>query len=179
MAPLVSQNFQPKLQLEAARCYAGAASSYLPKGAIMEDLTRRDLLVAAGAVAVASCAALQGCQIQEKDKPTLITTGTVNIGPASDFPAGRANLKFLTTYGIIIANDSGTRVAIRPKCTHQGCIAEWDEKARGYECPCHGAKFTMLGIPLPGPAKKPLPLVACAVEADGTLTVDLTKLYGL
>ena len=145
----------------------------------MEDLTRRDLLVAAGAVAVASCAALQGCQIQEKDQPVLITAGTVNIGPASDFPAGRANLKFLTTYGIIIANDSGTRVAIRPKCTHQGGIVEWDEKARGYVCPCHGSRFSILGIPVKGPAIKPLPLVACQTEADGTLTVDLTKLYSL
>jgi len=37
----------------------------------------------------------------------------------------------------------------------------------------------MLGIPVKGPATKPLALVACKTEADGTLTVDLTKLYGL
>ena len=144
----------------------------------MEALTRRDALAVAGTLAV-SCAVLPGCQTQDKDKPALITTGTVNVGPAADFPAGRANQKYLATHGIIIANDSGTRVAIRPKCTHQGCTTKWNEETRVFECPCHGSRFSMLGIPVKGPATKPLPLVACKTEADGTLTVDLSKLYGL
>jgi len=144
----------------------------------MDDLSRRDLLVAAGAAA-ASCALLPGCQLQENDKPPPITTGTVNIGPASDFPASRVNQKFLTLYGILIANDSGTRVAIRPKCTHKGCAVKWIEDTRTYDCPCHGSRYNMLGIPVKGPATKPLALVACAQESDGTLTVNLTKLYGM
>jgi Rieske Fe-S protein len=144
----------------------------------MENLTRRKVLVAAG-TAAASCALLSGCQLQEDDKPPQITTGTVNIGPASDFPAGRVNQKYLALYGIMIANDSGTRVAIRPKCTHKGCAVKWNNDTRAYECPCHGARFNMLGIPVKGPAIKPLAMVACTVEADGTLMVDLTKLYSM
>ena len=70
-------------------------------------------------------------------------------------------------------------MAIRPKCTHLGVTVKWDESIRGFECPAHYSKFNMLGVPLMGPAKKSLPLVACKQEADGTLTVDLTKLYGL
>jgi len=142
----------------------------------MENVSRREVLMTAGAAAAVAC--LAGCQSQkDKEKPPLITSGTVNVGPATDYPAGRANGKFLETYGIIIANESGTRVAIRPKCTHQGCTAKWNEPNHDYECPCHGSKFSLMGLPTKGPATRPLPMVACETLADGTLSVDLTKLY--
>jgi cytochrome b6-f complex iron-sulfur subunit len=152
------------------------------EGATQFSATRRETLATIGAAAAVACvgATLGGCQQnKDKDKPPLITSGTVNIGPAADYPAGRTNQKFVETYGIIIANDSGTRVAIRPKCTHLGCTVTWDQSARGYECPCHHSKFSMLGLPLSGPAKKNLPLVTCDPQPDGTLTVDLSKLYGM
>jgi Rieske Fe-S protein len=145
----------------------------------MEGVTRRDVLATAGAAVAAGCVA--GCMSQqrEKDKPPLFTSGTVNVGPASDYPAGRAIGKFMDTYGIFIANDSGTPVAIRPKCTHLGCTVEWHEERHGFECPCHHSTFSLLGVPQSGPAKRPLPLIPCTRLDDGTLAVDLTKLYAL
>jgi Rieske Fe-S protein len=145
----------------------------------MIQVTRRDVLKAAGATAAATCTAglIAGCQGMFASPE--ITSGTVNIGPASDYPAGTANMKYQEKYGIIIANDSGTRLALRSKCTHLGCTnLAWVESLRGYECPCHHSKFNLLGIPTAGPAKKPLAKVVCGQEPDGTMTVDLTRLYG-
>jgi nitrite reductase/ring-hydroxylating ferredoxin subunit len=146
----------------------------------MIQVTRREVLRAAGATAAAACAGglLAGCQGMLP--PPEVTSGTVNIGPASDYPAGAASMKFQVKYGIIIANDSGTRVALLSQCTHLGCTnLAWVDALRGYECPCHHSKFDLLGVPTAGPAKKPLAKVVCQREPDGTLTVDLTKLYSL
>ena len=142
----------------------------------MDGLTRREALGTTGSVIGAACL-LGACQMHDKDTPPLITSGTVNVGPATNYPAGRA--KLLPTYGIFIANDSGTPVAIRPKCTHLGCTVKWNESSHGYACPCHGSQFSLLGLPTAGPAKRPLPLIACGHENDGTLTVDLSRLYAL
>jgi Rieske Fe-S protein len=166
-----------ELTFRGALGYAGVIR-IIAQGAIMIQVTRRDVLRVAGATAAATYAGgwLAGCQgmLPAPDA----TTGTVNIGPASDYPAGTANMKYQVKYGILVANDSGTRVALRSKCTHLGCTnLAWVESIRGYECPCHHSKFDLLGIPIAGPAKKPLAKVVCNQESDGTLTVDLTKLY--
>ena len=97
-------------------------------------VTRREVLVntagvgAAIAVAGCGCGALTGCEELGKEKPKVITTGSVNIGPATDYPAGTANTSQLKKYGIVVTNDSGVPLAIRPKCTHKGCNAKWDDK---------------------------------------------------
>jgi len=145
-------------------------------------VSRRQVLVngatAAAGVALAGCAcgALGGCQT-EKDKPAVITTGVVNIGPETQYPAGTANVSLLPKYGIVVTNDSGERLAIRPKCTHKGCTAKWNDKDFQFECPCHGSEFDLLGRAIKGPANKPLPSVVAQGQPDGTLTVDLDRLY--
>ncbi len=144
----------------------------------MTQVTRRDVLRTAGATAAAAYAGglLAGCQGMLPAPEA--TSGIINLGPASDYPAGTASMKYQVKYGIIIANDSGTRVALRSKCTHLGCTnLAWVESIRGYECPCHHSQYNLLGIPTKGPAKKPLAKLVCVQKPDGTLTVDLTKLY--
>ena len=46
--------------------------------------------------------------------------------------------------------------AVDRKCTHSGCKLNWDVTESLLICPCHGSKFNELGIPVAGPAKKPL-----------------------
>lgn len=147
----------------------------------MENLSRREAVAAACALA-AACAGIGGCrsiESKEKEQPAQITSGTVSLGKASEFPAGTAHLQFLALYGIVVVNDSGMPVAVRPKCTHQGCAVKWTEEQRQFVCPCHGSRFSLLGLPTHGPAQRPLPAVACAEGADGTVTVDLTRLYAM
>lgn len=149
-----------------------------------QDVTRREVLgrTVAGAAAIAvvsgGCGALGGCQV-EKKKEAMVMTGVVNIGPASNYPAGTANTALVAKYGIVVVNDSGTPLAIRPKCTHMGCIAKWDAADFEFECPCHGSRFDLLGMPVKGPAKRALPAVVPERQPNGTLTVDLDKLYAM
>jgi cytochrome b6-f complex iron-sulfur subunit len=144
------------------------------------EVSRREVLIisAAGAAAVSLAGSLSGCMAREEKKP-LITTGTVNIGPAADFPAGAAKTKFVDIYGIVIVNSSGDPLAVRPKCTHMGCIAKWEEEHQEFVCPCHGSRYDLVGRVTNGPAKRPLPAIRADRQPDGTLTVDLGKLYAI
>ena len=148
----------------------------------MNGFTRREALSVLGTTAVAAgVCGLNACQTDpmKEEKPPTITSGTVTIGPVVEYPAGSASVKFVELYGIVVVNDSGTPVAIRPKCTHMGCIAKWKDETHTFECPCHGSIYNMLGQPIKGPAKRPLPAIACRRNDAGILTVDLTKLYSL
>lgn len=55
---------------------------------------------------------------------------------------------------IIVRKDGNINV-FSSKCTHLGCkINETSENA--LLCPCHGSKFNLDGVPVSGPALKPL-----------------------
>jgi Rieske Fe-S protein len=137
-------------------------------------MTRMASVVCAGVMVAALC----GCEAR-KEKPAIIMSGVVNLGPASDFPAGSANTNFLPKYGIVVTNASGTPVAVWPQCTHDGATVKWNPKIEQFECPANGCRYDILGRPTRTPAKVALKAIATQRQADGTLTVDLTQLHGM
>jgi nitrite reductase/ring-hydroxylating ferredoxin subunit len=122
--------------------------------------------------------AFSGCQTA-KEKEPVVTTGVVNIGPSGNFPAGTANTVFQAKYGIVVVNDSGTPLAIRPQCTFAPAPLKWDPRTVQFVCAAHGCRFDLLGRVTKGPATRNLGGVVAQPQADGTLTVDLNKLYGM
>lgn len=59
-------------------------------------------------------------------------------------------------------------------CTHEGVLLEWKSNHPNYfHCPSHGAKFTLTGAVIKGPARTPLPTLRTRIR-DGQLQIDLS-----
>ncbi|HTL97397.1 MAG TPA: Rieske (2Fe-2S) protein [Holophagaceae bacterium] len=67
--------------------------------------------------------------------------------------------------------------AVSSICTHAGCSVR--SAGTGFECPCHGSAFDLLGAVTQGPAKLPLKHFEVRESAPGgPLVVDVAKTVG-
>jgi glycine/D-amino acid oxidase-like deaminating enzyme/nitrite reductase/ring-hydroxylating ferredoxin subunit len=53
-------------------------------------------------------------------------------------------------------DDSGALHAVSARCTHLGCIVQFNNAERSWDCPCHSSRFDLDGRVLNGPAVRPL-----------------------
>ena len=80
-----------------------------------------------------------------------ITPGQVS--DVSDIPAGegrvlRRGLQKIAAY----KDDAGVVHERSAKCTHLGCIVDWNTAEKSWDCPCHGSRFDAKGKVVNGPA---------------------------
>ena len=119
-----------------------------------EAVSRRDFLgmVATGAAASALLFAVLG--MLKLPKAAVLSSPSkkfkVNLpetlAPGTPFiPPGRSVALFKDADGIF---------AISTVCTHLGCIVK--NNPEGFECPCHGSRFSLDGSVVKGPAPKAL-----------------------
>jgi cytochrome b6-f complex iron-sulfur subunit len=92
---------------------------------------------------------------------------TVDLGPASDYPAG-SRIPTPEIPAIVINTEQGYK-ALSLVCPHLGCTA--NVTSDGFACPCHGSQFTPDGSLRNGPASHPLTNLRVEVNADGHLIV--------
>ncbi|MDS0296059.1 FAD-dependent oxidoreductase [Halogeometricum luteum] len=67
----------------------------------------------------------------------------------------------------VYRDDGGDVHAVSAVCPHMGCLVEWNDGDRTWDCPCHGSRFDYEGGVVDGPAVEDLPS-APESESDGS-----------
>lgn len=64
-------------------------------------------------------------------------------------------------------DESGVIHAVNPACTHVKCAVAWNAAEKSWDCPCHGARYSVDGEVLTGPASKDLEKVELRTLVEG------------
>jgi glycine/D-amino acid oxidase-like deaminating enzyme/nitrite reductase/ring-hydroxylating ferredoxin subunit len=76
---------------------------------------------------------------------------------AEDVQPGQAQVAYVNGRHVAVSRDDDGRLhAVSARCTHLGCLVNWNPAERSWDCPCHGSRFAPDGTVLEGPAVEPL-----------------------
>jgi Rieske Fe-S protein len=56
----------------------------------------------------------------------------------------------------VYRDDAGGLHAVDAICPHLGCLVQWNDGERTWDCPCHGSRFELDGRVINGPANTDL-----------------------
>ena len=108
----------------------------------------------------------------------------ISLGPLENYPIGiptpfsftltKVNGWERTTisYGAYVLRNSEVELKVLSnRCTHLSCRVTWKEETQTYDCPCHDAKFDIVGEVIYGPPPHPLDEYPHQVE-EGILLIS-------
>ncbi|MEU3948653.1 FAD-dependent oxidoreductase [Streptomyces sp. NPDC029526] len=77
--------------------------------------------------------------------------------PVESLPPGEGAVVRVDGHRLAVYRDEeGSLHAVSARCTHLGCLVDFNPAERAWECPCHGSRFGTDGKVIQGPATKPL-----------------------
>ncbi len=79
--------------------------------------------------------------------PLFVPEARAYIVPAPPRPSPQFEGKPVEVAGLI---------ALWQRCVHLGCRVPWCHTSQGFECPCHGSKYSFIGEYFAGPAPRNL-----------------------
>lgn len=75
----------------------------------------------------------------------------------ADLEAGDGGILSLGLRKVAVYRDyDNTLQAFSAVCPHMGCVVQWNQDEKSFDCPCHGSRFATDGTVLNGPAKTDL-----------------------
>ncbi|HEX5070613.1 MAG TPA: FAD-dependent oxidoreductase [Vicinamibacterales bacterium] len=95
----------------------------------------------------------------------LVTGGDVDTVDEIAPGTGAVIRRGLSKVAVYRADD-GTLTERSAICTHLGCVVQWNDGEKTWDCPCHGSRFAPEGRVLNGPAVKDLKLVDPVAPAE-------------
>lgn len=106
----------------------------------------------------------------------LEPSSVFRIGPPADYALG-VDTKWQQQYRIWVTRTSDRLFVIYARCTHLGCTPDWKASENKFKCPCHGSGYDSEGINFEGPAPRPMDRAKIALDAEGQIVVDTSKLF--
>ena len=101
------------------------------------------------------------------DAPTSPNSAFIMADGGGDNAAGEL------AFGGYAVNNKGKVEVFAITCSHLGCSIALNEKAKTFDCPCHGSRFHLDGTVLHGPAPAPLSHLTWKEGTDpNTIQVD-------
>ncbi|GIX47191.1 MAG: hypothetical protein KatS3mg131_1402 [Candidatus Tectimicrobiota bacterium] len=107
--------------------------------------------------------------------PVRKRRGQVVVGPVERFAVG--SVTHFWKEGFLLVRHPWGFLALSQQCTHQKCTVDYVPAEGIILCPCHDARFSLMGEVLAGPAPRPLARYATAVR-DGQVVVDTSQKWG-
>jgi Rieske Fe-S protein len=107
-------------------------------------------LIAVGSYAAAAVRFLTPLPKKPRDRQ-------LDVGALADFGAGKPSRTVEFNEQLVHVYYDGAKVrAVNAMCPHLGCSVRAPD-GKGFLCPCHGARFTLDGVAVPGgPTPEPL-----------------------
>lgn len=137
----------------------------------MTRLTRRATLkLAAGGAAFVSLAA--ACQTDS----TAPEVDEVRI-PPGELPSPSEEPFHSEDGRFYLLQEAAGPIALYARCTHRGCLVQWEGASGEFECPCHGSRYDRAGMVIEGPAERPLERMNIDRLEDGSLLVLTGERY--
>jgi len=75
--------------------------------------------------------------------------------------------------GVIIVSRDDKLSIFSQKCTHLGCLVNYDSVNNIFVCPCHRSQFSIDGANLKGPANRPLSQLDYTINEDGSIVIKV------
>lgn len=93
-----------------------------------------------------------------------------SVGRVADFSAHARVVSFGSDAVIVVALPGGELRAFEARCTHLGCIVQYNPQREQLECPCHGGRYALDGRVVAGPPPAGLREVPLEIH-DGLVTL--------
>lgn len=78
--------------------------------------------------------------------------GVQHLEQLAELAPGDGKVVIMEKTRIAVAKDDDGRLhAVSPVCTHMKCNVSWNMTERSWDCPCHGARYSVDGEVLTGP----------------------------